>query len=123
MEPTAVPTASVLQRLVLGGLCLALGACATDHGPTTSGFDGLYQGKGYSSGPGCATGFALSPMKVDGGHVQFGSVTGWVQPDGRLQMVYGPQTFQGQFQGTHFQGTVTTPRGECWYQLQMNRVS
>jgi hypothetical protein len=62
-------------------------------------------------------------MKVDGGHVQFGSVTGWVWPDGHLQMVFGAQTFLGQFQGTRFQGTATTPRGECWYQLQMNRVS
>jgi len=118
----AVPAASVLRRLIFGGLCLALSACATQRGPTTSAFDGLYQGTGYSSFPGCATGFTLTPMKVDGGHVQFGSVTGWVQPDGRLRMVFGSQYFQGQFQGTHFQGSVTTPRGACWYQLQMNRV-
>jgi hypothetical protein len=47
------------------------------------------------SGPGCATGFALTPKKVTGGHVQFGSVTGWVQPDGNLRMVFGPQTEGG----------------------------
>jgi hypothetical protein len=115
---------AILRRFVLGATCLLLSACAAaNHGPTTSAFDGLYEGTGYSSGPGCATGFTVTPMKVDGGHVQFGSVTGWVQPDGHLQMVFGPQTFLGQFQGTHFQGTVTTPRGACWYQLQMNRVS
>jgi hypothetical protein len=84
----------------------------------------LYQGTGYSSGPGCATGFALPPLKVDGGHAELGSaMRGWVKPDGHLQMVFGPQTFEGQFQGTHLQGTITTARGECWYQLQMNRVS
>jgi hypothetical protein len=116
-------TAAALRRLFVGIVFLALSACAEGHGPTTAAFDGQYQGTGFSSGPGCATGFALTPMKVDGGHVQFGSVTGWVQPDGHLQMVFGPQTFVGQFQGTRFQGTVTTPRGMCWYQLVMNRVS
>ena len=93
-----------LPRLFLVALYLLLSACAA-HGPTTSAFDGMYQGTGYSSGPGCCvTGFALTPMKIAGGHVKFGSVTGWVQ------------------QGTDFQGTVQPPRRECCYQLQMNRV-
>lgn len=118
-----MPTAAVLWRLFLPALCLLLSACAEGHGPTTSAFDGVYQGTGYSSGPGCPTGFAVTPMKIAGGHVEFGAVTGWVRPDGHLEMVYGPQTFSGQFQGTHFQGMVQTPRGECFYQLQMNRVS
>ena len=116
-----MPIAATAQRLLMIALCVGLSACAA-HGPTTSAFDGVYQGTGYSSGPGCATGFAVTPMKIAGGHVEFGSVTGWVQPDGHLEMVYGPQTFSGQFQGTHFQGTVQTPRGACWYRLQMNRV-
>jgi hypothetical protein len=116
-----MPIAATFQRLFMVALCVVLSACAA-HGPTTSAFDGVYQGTGYSSGPGCATGFAVTPMKIAGGHVEFGSVTGWVQPDGHLEMVYGPQTFSGQFQGTHFQGTVQTPRGACWYRLQMNRV-
>ncbi len=110
-------------RNFLVASCVLLSACEGAHGPTTSAFDGVYQGTGYSSAPGCPTGFTVTPMKVAGGHVEFGSVTGWVQPDGHLQMVFGPQTFLGQFQGTRFQGTVQTPRGLCSYQLEMNRVS
>ena len=118
--------ATAVRPLFLVALSLALSGCVP-HGPTTSAFDGVYQGTGYLTDPGlraaCDLHLALKPMKVAGGHVEFGDVTGWVQPNGYLQMVYGQQWFVGQFQRTQFRGTVSIPGLPCTYRLEMNRVS
>ena len=117
--------ATAVVRLFLVALCLGLSSCVP-HGPTTSAFDGVYHGTGYLTDPGlqgaCDLHLQLKPMKVAEGHVEFGDVTGWVQPDGHLQMVYGQQRFFGQFQANQFQGTVSRG-GPCSYLLKMNRVS
>ncbi len=118
--------ATAVVRHFLVALLLGLSSCVP-HGPTTSAFDGVYQGKGYLTDPGlqraCDLVLQLKPMTVAQGHVDFGDVTGWVQPDGHLQMVYGQQWFYGQFQGAGFKGTVSRPGLPCTYQLEMNRVS
>lgn len=86
--------ATAVVQLFLVALCVSLSACVL-HGPTTSAFDGVYQGAGSLTDPGlqgaCDLHLRLKPMKVAGGHVEFGDVTGWVQPDGHLRMVYGRQ--------------------------------
>ena len=110
-------------RFLLAALLVCLSGCEA-HGPTTSAFDGVYQGTGYSTDPGlfCASGVGLNPMKVAGGHVEFGNIRGWVQPDGNIRMVFGAIWIQGQFQGTQFQGVVYNPRSACNFQLVMNRT-
>jgi hypothetical protein len=118
--------ATASARLLLVALSLVLSGCVP-HGPTTSAFDGVYQGTGYLTDPGlqtaCDLHLELKPMKVTEGRVEFGDVTGWVQPNGNLHMVYGRQWFDGQFNGTRFQGRVWRPGLPCSYRLEMNRVS
>jgi hypothetical protein len=118
---------TITGRVGLLAFCLLPSACGP-HGPTTTAFDGTYHGTSYVTDPGlagelmCSNNVPLNPMTVTGGHVVFGNVTGWVQPDGSLQMVFGPVRVYGQFQGTHFQGLVYNPQPACNYRLEMSRA-
>ncbi len=114
-------TTAARTSLIL--LCLVLSACGP-HGPTTTVFDGTYQGTGYGTDPGlgCGSG-GLTPMRVVGGHADWGNMSGWVQPDGKLTMQFGAIYVWGQFQGTHFQALFRNPNQFCTYRLEMNRVS
>jgi hypothetical protein len=71
----------------------------------------------------CANRFNVSPMKVEGGHVEFGNFRGWVQPNGQLQTVYGEIYLYGQFTGTQFAGLVQYPPPGCSFRVMMNRTS
>ena len=95
--------------------------------PTRSNHERLrwhYRGTGYSTDPGlpCATNIGLSPMTVAGGHVEFGNISGWVQPNGQLRTVFGQIYMYGQFQGTHFEGLIQNPQPACNYRLVMDRT-
>ncbi len=107
-----------------GLFCLLAGSCAP-RGPTTTAFDGVYQGQVFVTDPGlpCQAPSSVNPMRVSGGHVEFGNVRGWVQPDGQLSMVFGQVRVVGQFQGTHFSGVVYNPQPSCNFGLNMNKVS
>ncbi len=109
--------------LGLAAVCLLLTSCGP-RGPTTNVFDGTYRGTGYSTDPGlpCATNIGLSPMTVAGGHVEFGNISGWVQPNGQLRTVFGQIYMYGQFQGTHFEGLIQNPQPACNYRLVMDRT-
>lgn len=103
---------------------LALEACAPT-GPTTTAFDGVYQGQGTLSDPGlpCQNTAPLNPMKVSGGHVDFGNLHGWVQQNGQLTLEFGQVYVVGQFQGTQFTGQIEFPQPACNYNINMNKVS
>lgn len=87
--------------LFLVVLCLVLSSCAGPHGPTTAAFDGVYQGTGHLTdiGLSCDHTMKLDPLKVAGGHVELGLASGWVQPDGKLDMVYAGIWFLGHSRG------------------------
>jgi len=104
-------------------LPLLLAGCA-EHGPTTTAFDGVYHGSSFaaSSNPMCPNDVGLNPMRVSGGRVEFGNMRGWVDTNGKVQMVFGRITLFGQFQGNQFQGLFYNPPG-CNFRLEMTRVS
>src|SRR5581483_3084651 len=95
-------------------LAMILSGCAP-RGPTTTAFDGVYQGQGTLSNPGlpCQTTAPLNPMKVSGGHVDFGNLHGWVQQNGQLTLEFGQVYVVGQFQGTQFFGQIEFPQPAC----------
>ena len=104
--------------LVLLGL---LPAACGPRGPTTSAFDGNYKGTGYAAdqalaGVACNNNIPIT-MKVTGGHVEFSEIRGWVQPNGKLETVWGELYMYGQFQGTHFEGTHCEPA--TWVQVSV----
>lgn len=113
---TWLATAVTVATLLLAG-------CAAP-GPTTSAFDGVYHGTSFaaSSNPMCPNDVGLNPMTVSGGRVEFGNMRGWVDPNGKVQMVFGRVTLFGQFQGNQFQGLFYNPPG-CNFRLEMTRVS
>jgi hypothetical protein len=114
----------VAVRCFLAASCVVLSCCA-QQGPTTTAFDGVYQGAGQLTDIGlpCDHTMHLEPLKVAGGHAVLGRVFGQVQPDGQLQMTYAGIWFMGQFQGNQFQGTVWNPRSPCRYRVEMTRTS
>lgn len=111
-------------RALLVLLCPVLSSCGP-RGPTTTAFDGTYQGTGYLTDPNlpCTSQIGANPMKVAGGHAEWGNMTGWVQPDGKVVMQLGPIRVYGQFQASHFQGLFDNPNQVCTYRLEMTRVS
>ena len=117
-----------LRQLGVAGAGIAaliLNACAY-NGPTTTAYDGVYQGTSTQSDPTqiCNSFGTLNPMRVSGGHVDFGNLRGWVQPNGQLQMEFGQIDLVGQFQGTHFSGQVINPQPlACNFNLSMDKVS
>lgn len=102
---------------------LILSACAYS-GPTTTAYDGLYQGQATVSDPGlpCEQMGTLNPMRVSGGHVDFGNLRGEVQPNGQVNLVFGQVYVVGQFQGTHFSGKIINPQPACNFNLSMDKV-
>ena len=116
-------TGSALTIGILAGLSLTLSACAP-QGPITTAYDGVYEGQASLTSPAmpCEVPGNLSPMKVSGGHVDFGNLRGWVQQDGQVNLVFGRVYVVGQFQGTHFSGQIMNPQPACNYNLSMDRV-
>ena len=107
----------------MGITALVLSACAY-NGPTTTAYDGVYQGQATVSDPGlpCEQMGTLNPMRVSGGHVEFGNLRGWVQPNGQMSLVFGQVYVNGQFQGTHFVGKIINPQPACNFNLYMDKV-
>lgn len=108
--------------LLFGALTL-LDGC-TPPGPTTTAYDGLYRGQATVADPGlpCQQLGTLNPMRVSGGHVDFGNLTGWVQQNGQVNLVFGQVYLVGQFQGTHFSGQIINPQPACNFNLSMDKV-
>ena len=108
----------------IGVAASILSACAYS-GPTTTAYDGVYEGQATVSDPGlpCQQMGTLNPMKVSGGHIDFGNLRGEVQPNGQVKLVFGQVYVVGQFEGTHFSGQIMNPQPACNFNLSMDKVS
>ncbi|WP_264714325.1 hypothetical protein [Limobrevibacterium gyesilva] len=107
-------------------LFFAAGCARGPSGPTTSAFDGTYQGTAYNIGDpggGCVLRTPTSVMTVSQGYVQFGQYSGTVSPSGYVQMLHGWFSVSGQFGGGKFQGEVRYPQPGCLYRLDMPRIA
>ena len=111
------------------GLC-ALPGCTPAQPDTTATtslgnqFDGDYSGTmtgvpGHDIG--CRPTVGVEGMHVSGGRVSFGSFSGAIGIDGRVQMEARFEWLTGQFTGTRFSGTVMPVSEGCWYHMELER--
>ena len=124
-----VRRAGILWCVTVSSLVL-LGCTPKPQGPITMAFDGTYHGNGYSASPpdwDCPAVMPADPLTVSGGQVSFDQFSGWVPPDGAVQLSAPEGTLEGRFAGTGFQGTLQfkirlSPRPGCAYTLKMQRA-
>ncbi len=101
------------------------GAAATAPAVNTSQFDGNYSGSmtgqpGHDVG--CRPTMRVDGMHVSGGRVSFGSFSGMIGLDGRLQMELQFEWITGQFTGNRFSGQVMPHSVGCGYQMELERT-
>jgi hypothetical protein len=116
---------------LLGIVVLLVGCTPKLDTPTTSAFDGVYKGNGYSSSPAgwdCPSTMPDNTLNVSGGYATFTDLRGWVSPGGTAQLSSRIATLEGQFQESHFQGQLQyherdSDRLTCGYQLKLQRAN
>ena len=109
-------------------LCAVLSGCAAPgQAPAVnaSQFDGNYSGTmtglpGHDVG--CRPTVKVEGMHVSGGHVSFGSFSGPIGLDGKVQMEARFEWLTGQFTGNRFSGQVMPQREGCWYHMELERA-
>jgi len=118
-------TTDLLAILVL----LVAGCTPSPDGPTTTAFDGVYKGNGYSASPGggCPAVMPDNTLNVSSGYTTFTELRGWARPDGTAQLSSQIATLDGQFQAGHFHGLLQyhergSDRLTCSYELKLDRV-
>jgi hypothetical protein len=103
-------------------------SAATSAAPSTvrGPFDGDYNGAmtglpGHDVG--CRPTVQVIGMHVGDGHVSFGSFSGTIGLDGKVDMRSHFEWVMGQFAGTKFIGTVTPQYNGCSYRMELERAS
>jgi hypothetical protein len=108
---------------------LAVSCAPSPDGPTTTAFDGVYKGNGFSASPGggCPAVMPDNTLNVSGGYTTFTELRGWARPDGTAQLSSQIATVDGQFEAGHFHGLLQyhergSDRLTCGYELKLDRV-
>jgi hypothetical protein len=117
--------------VMLCAVSLLLACCAPKaDGPTSTAFDGVYHGNGYSASPpdfDCPAVMPSSTLAISGGYATFEDLRGWAAPDRRARLSSREATLEGQIQGGKFQGLLQykvrgSTRLGCAYTLKLDRA-
>jgi hypothetical protein len=117
--------------VMLCAVSLLLACCAPKpDGPTSTAFDGVYRGNGYSASPpdfDCPAVMPSNTLTISGGYATFEDLRGWAAPDRTARLSSRDATLEGQFQGGKFQGllqykVIGSTRLGCAYTLKLDRA-
>jgi hypothetical protein len=117
--------------VMLCAVSLLLARCAPKaDGPTSTAFDGVYHGNGYSASPpdfDCPAVMPSNTLTISGGYATFNDLRGWATPDRTARLSSREATLEGQFQGGQFQGLLQykergSTRLGCAYTLKLDRA-
>jgi uncharacterized membrane protein len=118
----ALPEATVM----LCAVSLLLACCAPKaDGPTSTAFDGVYHGNGYSASPpdfDCPAVMPSNTLTISGGYATFDDLRGWAAPDRTARLSSREATLEGQFQGLLQYKVRGSTRLGCAYTLKLDRA-